>query len=175
MRKLLFVCIALINNYLFAQNQQPDDSFSPQVIRAVFQPESKIKITTYDEGFEHTVTPGKLWVFNYYYKAKDNINIIDDEFSEYFRFEIIPTSKKKFTLSNNELLRANFIYNRGCFCPETGNYKISKGKLTATRVNKNKYKIDVIFFVEPRDKSGMMQPVERKVSAEFIRGKINMD
>jgi len=58
MRKLLFVCIALINNYLFAQNQQPDDSFSPQVIRAVFQPESKIKITTYDEWVEHIVTNG---------------------------------------------------------------------------------------------------------------------
>ncbi|MFN4082138.1 MAG: hypothetical protein ACK4K9_00755 [Bacteroidia bacterium] len=173
MQKFFFILIACLC-WFQAKSQHENEQFNPEVKRFTFQPKTKIVIKKYDEGFDHDLAEGENTVFSYFYRAKDYVHIADDEYMEYFRFEL-KNPKRKFTLKDNELANANFIFNRGCFCPETGNYLIKKGTITAKRKGRNAYQIHVKFLVEPRDPSGMMMPVEKEIKGLFKKGKINLD
>lgn len=169
--KALIILIVFIKA---AIAQEQSDAYNPAVTRHVYQPGLQIVIKKYDEGFEHSLEKGNKIVFNYYHRAKDYAHVTDDEFTEYFRFEIDKLTRK-FTLKNEELIAASFIYNRGCFCPETGNYLIRKGTVTARRIGLRSYKLHIKIWIEPRDTSGMILTTEKEVKAVFKKGKINID
>lgn len=171
---LFFTCALLASYATFAQ--QPQDEFNPEVKKFTYATNSAIVIKPYDEAFDHDITAGNKVVLQYFYKAKDYIHVSDDEYSEYIRFEI-PSNAKSFSFTNQELANANVIFNRGCFCPETGNYRITKGTIKGKRKGcKTKvYDVEINIVIEPRDANAGMVAVEKKIKAKFVAGSLNLE
>jgi hypothetical protein len=171
---LVFTYACVLSCTAFAQ--QPQEEFNPEVKKFTYTTNSAIVIKTYDEGFDHDVVTGNKVVLQYFYKAKDYVHVADDEYSEYIRFEI-PANAKSFKFTNQELANANVIFNRGCFCPETGNYRITKGTIKGKRKGcKTKvYLVDIDIVVEPRNANGGMVPVEKRIIGKFIAGNLNLE
>lgn len=175
-RKTIFVfaCTWLISCNAFAQ--QPQDEFNPEVKKFTYVKNSSIVIKPYDEGFDHDIAAGNKVVLQYFFKAKDYIHVADDEYSEYLRFEI-PANAKSFKFTNQQMQDANVIFNRGCFCPETGNYRITKGTIKGKRKGcKTKvYEVEIDIVIEPRNANAGMVAVEKKITGKFIAGNLNLE
>ncbi|WP_299555476.1 hypothetical protein [Seonamhaeicola sp.] len=117
-----------------------------------FSENKKLNIETYDESYMKygNIEQGSNLVFEYEYSAEDDVNVSDDEYSEFIRFEINPTLTE-FNYENGELLDIKAVFSKSCFCyfeydpnkdvPPTGT--ISGKRISQTEWN---ISIDVTFY-----------------------------
>ncbi|MFY0604577.1 MAG: hypothetical protein JXQ93_11540 [Flavobacteriaceae bacterium] len=117
-----------------------------------FSENKTLNIETYDGSYMKygNVEEGTNLVFEYEYSAEDDVNISDDEYSEFIRFEINP-ALTAFSYEDNELSDIKIVFSEICFCgfeydpdkdvPPTG--RISGERVSQTEWN---ISIDVTFY-----------------------------
>ena len=83
---------------------------------------------------------GNQIVFHHYYKAEDEENIADDEYSEELFFEL--EDKEEFQLKGEALKSIDLIFKQYCYCPEYSNLQVVDGYLNGSRKGADKYLIE---------------------------------
>ena len=82
-----------------------------------FSENKQLNIETYDESYMKygNIEEGSNLVFEYEYSAEDEVNVSDDEYSEFIRFEINP-SLTEFNYQDSELSDIKAVFFKSCFC-----------------------------------------------------------
>ena len=82
-----------------------------------FSENKQLNIETYDESYMKygNIEEGSNLVFEYEYSAEDEVNVSDDEYSEFIRFEINP-SLTEFNYEGSELSDIHAVFSKSCFC-----------------------------------------------------------
>ncbi len=82
-----------------------------------FSENKQLNIETYDESYMKygNIEEGSNLVFEYEYSAEDEVNVSDDEYSEFIRFEINP-SLTEFNYQDSELSDIKAVFSKSCFC-----------------------------------------------------------
>ena len=143
-----FLLFAYLGKSQTTREEMPSN---PEFKRFVFQANQQIVLKPYDSlYFDIDFSAGENWVFKFDYKAKDVVAIADDEFSEMVIFQMKPIRGNSFKLSEEDFEKAKVIYNRSCFCKDSGPRLIESGTISGRRVGKNKWLITFELQINPR-------------------------
>ncbi len=128
-------------------------------IKTTFHGKSKLELKQDESGSVYPkISEGKKWVLEYKYTAPENPDIADDEYSETFTFQIKKPCGKRFKIT--DLKKANAIFLKSCFCADRGYSKITEGKITGKKIDKNTWEITATYMVGSMQKSFSVQFVE---------------
>lgn len=115
---------------------------NPEIIEYKFYKSSTIAIDTNDDYGFATTEAGQNLVFEYFFTAREEPNVADDEYSERIVFEI-DASVESFSLSGDDLILANTFFDKYCFCELTGSIPISSGTITGEQLDADTWSIDI--------------------------------
>lgn len=129
-----------------------DDGVSGEKYEYHFFSESELTVNTVQESYMKygVVSQGNNLVFKYHYKAKDDEQIADDEYSEFIYFEV-DANLNSFELTNEALTDAKVILTKSCFCffGDTPEKNVEPtGIITGEKISDSKWKItlNVTFY-----------------------------
>lgn len=144
--------------------QTNTDSFNPAVTIAKVKKKSAIKMNTQDSiNPDFEVVRGTHLVFEYEFRAKEYINMADDEMVERLIFEVLPKGNR-FDFNTSSIKDIKLIYTLSCFCAERGNYVIKYGNVSGRKVGKRTWDVQFNFTYFTR---GSDTPKHKKFRAKF--------
>lgn len=82
-------------------------------------------------------------LFRYTFTASQNESVTDDEYTETLAFTFAPDKTGKFTLKGEELKKAKAYFYKGCFCMDRGYMPILDGVITATKMSKTTWYVNM--------------------------------
>ncbi len=139
---LLVLCISIMSC-----SKKTDETFAYN-----FEENAQLNIETREGIYMKfsSITEGADVVFSYEYNAADDVNTADDEYSEYIRFQIDP-STIEFSFSDDELQDINAVYSESCFCDFSNNGEKNvppKGTISGKKISETEWDItiDVTFY-----------------------------
>jgi hypothetical protein len=145
--KIFIKFLVLISLALTSCSKENEEYFS-----YTFSENKQLNIETYDESYMKfsNIVEGTNLVFEYEYSAEDKVDISDDEYSEFIRFEINPTLTE-FTYKNAELSDIKTVFTKKCFCGFM--YELNKdeapiGTISGLKISQTEWtiSIDVTFY-----------------------------
>lgn len=131
--------ILILSSLLLLAVSCSNDDNNGDIEEYQFYQNSRIVVNEFDFA---EIENGNNLVFEYRFIADDEPNIADDEYSERIIFEI-DSSADSFSLTNEELATANTYFDKYCFCFIDGSIAIENGTLTGTRVNENRWEVNI--------------------------------
>ena len=168
MKNLFSALFLMVPAIVFAQ-EDPADAVNPEIKKSVYYRNSDIRVTVYDSlsvGMDYMRVKGKKTVFDYYFRAKDYVNMADDEFSEQLLFAITLPKSGRFDISSHRKSTHVVVYRKSCFCPDGGNYLVKEFHIKGKRIGKTTWAIDAEFMVTPRpDRGGT--PFSKNIQGKF--------
>jgi hypothetical protein len=162
--KYFVITIFLLNNIIgFAQSKT-----TPAVITR--EAKNSVSIALKDNGAdgyyaEQTNLSGII-TFEYNYTAAQQEGIADDELKEIIAFQIKPDKSGKFTLTNDDLKKANAYFYRGCFCADRGTHLITSGNIRGARMTRNTWYINMQVTADVKQGENL-QKVTKKLKGYF--------
>jgi len=145
--KVFIKFLVLISLALASCSKENEEYFS-----YTFSENKQLNIETYDESYMKfsNIVEGTNLVFEYEYSAEDKVDISDDEYSEFIRFEINP-ALTEFTYKNAELSDIKTVFTKNCFCGFM--YELNKdeapiGTISGLKISQTEWtiSIDVTFY-----------------------------
>jgi hypothetical protein len=144
----IFVKILLITSLVLTSCSKENEEY----FLYNFSENKQLNIETYDESYMKygNIEEGSNLVFEYEYSAEDEVNVSDDEYSEFIRFEINP-SLTEFNYEDSELSDIKAVFSKSCFCGF--NYDSDKdveptGTISGKKISQTEWNIsiDVTFY-----------------------------
>lgn len=168
--KKLFTSVALLSALSTLQAQQVPDKPNPAKTETVIYKNASLTIRQGEDNDSINIYPkidaGNIWVVQYSYQAPEYPQMTDDEYYESLMFQIAPPKGKRFVLKDVDLVKANTVFQKSCFCADRGYFKISKGTITGTRINSTTWKITATYTVP--SKNGLsMGSLNKSFSSRF--------
>lgn len=144
--KIILVLISLI----FISCSESDDKSDLYAYR--YFKNKKLNIVS-NEGTHikyGEIKEGNNLVFEYEYSTEGGINVIDDEYSEFIRFEI-SNNINEFNFTNEELTIAKIVLSKYCYCVFENNSDkdfLPKGIISGEKISETEWdiSIDVTFY-----------------------------
>ncbi len=125
-----------------------ETSVHPEKVEARLHENAIIKGNSSNSGIAgyYQIQSGNKIVFEYQYTAEDNEMIADDEYSEFFVFQIDP-SQTNIELKDDQVLALNPIYRYSCYCYQDGGLISIEGSLKIKKKTAGKYEVtaDLLF------------------------------
>jgi hypothetical protein len=147
--KIILSC--LLSLFAFVAIAQEKPKVTPAMKRFVYQAQSSIDKKIYDSIYiEVSYAKGNKWVFKFSFKGEDNEMMADDEFFESYEFEIAPPKGNSFVINEEDFLASKVIYNRSCFCADSGPRQLHTGRITGKKVSKNTWLVSFDGYINPR-------------------------
>lgn len=143
------LCVLLVCIIMFSCS---NDGVSGEKYEYHFFSDSELTINAFENSYMKygVVSEGDKIVFKYYYKAKDEEQIADDEYSEFIYFEI-DSSLNNFEITDEALTTAKVVLTKSCFCffqdaPEKN--VAPTGIISGEKLSDNQWKItlNVTFY-----------------------------
>jgi hypothetical protein len=121
-----------------------------EIIENKIHPDSKIVGLTVTSGINgrYEIIAGDKQVFEFFHSDEGEELIADDEFYEWFVFQI-PAETQKLDLKDEEILALNPVYRYSCYCTNDNGLSDLKGTLTLNKKKGEKYTVeaDLSFFI----------------------------
>ncbi len=169
MKKIIYT-IALLFALVPLQAQQKPDKPNPAKTESIIFRNASLTIKQGEDNDSVNIYPkmgvGKMWVVQYSYLAPEYPQMTDDEYYESLIFQLAPPKGNRFMLKDEDLVKANTVFQKSCFCADRGYFKISKGAITGTRINNTTWKITANYVV-PAKNGLSMGPISKSFSARF--------
>lgn len=123
---------------------------SDRMVSGKIYTESQILGLTVTSGINgrYEIIAGDKLVFEFEHSELGDAMIADDEFYEWFVFQI-PSGTKKLELTDAEILDLLPVYRYSCFCTNDNGLSDLKGTLKIEQKKNNKYSVeaDLSFFI----------------------------
>jgi len=147
-------------------NSDDDNRVNPGDISYEFFNDSRMMLIT-DQVFETLVIePGDKTVFSYFFKAKDDINLSDDEYTESIFFEV-DNSLDSFSLNDNDLRTTSLFIKRSCFCTNTAAVFPGIGSVSGTKLANGNWSVSISITFQWKGETEMNV---RNISETFVPG-----
>jgi hypothetical protein len=168
--KKIFTSVTLLFALSTLQAQQSPDKPNPAKTENVIYRNASLSIRQGEDNDSVNIYPkmgvGKMWVVQYSYQAPEYPQMTDDEYYESLMFQIAPPKGNRFVLKDADLVKANTVFQKSCFCADRGYFKISKGTISGTRINSTTWKITASYTVP--SKNGLsMGPLTKNFTGRF--------
>lgn len=167
MNKLILISILVLIS-TFATNAQGINNVpNPAKTETNVFVKSEIQINGNEESFNPKIVAGNLWVLQYDHRFEEYPDVTDDERSESLLFQIPQQRESSFLLSGAEqITSAKVIYNKSCFCPDGGYFKITEGRISGIKLNDTTWEINANFMVPAKGELSV-GPKQRNLTAIF--------
>ena len=96
-------------------------------------------------GVYYQVISGNNIVFSYTHIGPDCKNIADEEYTEYFAFQVSSTATS-FNYQNSQFSDGLPFFKRVCFCPLMTN-EVNSGNIKGTKISSSKWDIQIDIFL----------------------------
>ncbi len=162
--KIIAMLLLLVGLQVNISAQNNNDSFNPAQTSAKVLTKRIIKINSPDSiNPDFEVSRGTALVFQYEYKAKEYINMADDEMVERIIFQVSPRGTR-FDFNTSSISKAKMIYTLSCFCAERGNYVIKHGRISGRKISKRVWEVQFDFTYFSRSSN---TPIHKKFRVKF--------
>jgi hypothetical protein len=125
-----------------SSNFEPEDCPGNGTCTFEFYPDSKLVVTEENGWIVNEVKSGNKLVFHFEFNKHTQPYITDAGYSESIYFEVEPEGNT-FLISQEDLEGANALFNRSCFCPEVGYFRITEGCIYGYKVNEKTWNISL--------------------------------
>ncbi|UCF43682.1 MAG: hypothetical protein JSV99_01760 [Planctomycetota bacterium] len=100
----------------------------------------------------NNITDGPMNVFVYSYERAHDARIYDDEYREIVFFQISP-NLETFHFEDETIHEAKCRWVISYFGPDTGNYKVDKGRIDGKRIGPDEYEVDAHISIRTKNRT----------------------
>ena len=104
------------------------------------------------ERYGFNITDGPMNVFVYSYERAHDAQICDDEYCEIILFQISP-NLETFHFEDETIHEAKCRWEISYFGPDTGNYKVDKGRIDGKRTGPDEYEVDAHISIRTKNRT----------------------